>query len=241
MISAARIVDMSASAHQQATIDDDDDDDDGKREQLQDTPTPIALESTSSSSNTATSNSTDNITSKDAAGAESDIELGSIDNDEMRSSRRIRKGYDKENTEMSNTATASQWDKPLTPDENHTNTQYLPPSLSRSFTYILSLPIIEPVARYISGPSRFESSQPRLWNIKFIDQYVEKPLIRYTKKYTRFPIMLWIFLIAWFLGFTFLARAAWWNSGVGNEAEWLSGTSTYWQRNDGCGLGESFL
>jgi hypothetical protein len=54
----------------------------------------------------------------------------------------------------------------------------------------------------------------------------------------RSPVVLWVFLLAWFLGLTFLTRAAWYNSANGgSDDSWLSGTSTYWQRNDECGLG----
>lgn len=132
-----------------------------------------------------------------------------------------------------------QWRTPYTPEEDHTNKQYLTPFLLRLYTATLSLRYIKPVATYLSGPSRSTSSQPRLCSgrpFSYTDDYIEKPLVRYTR-WTRYPLVLWGFLLAWFLGFTFLARAAWWNASVGGDVQWLDGTSTYWQRNDGCGLG----
>lgn len=189
----------------------------------------------------------DNLASKDGGLEEpADVERG-LDSNHNSSSKgesdistsmrgRQRGGYN----HAPDDSIGPQWKSPLYPEEDHTHPQYLPPFFRRSATSILSLPIIKPMANYISGGStcsRLTSSQPHLWNFKYLDKYIEIPLIRYTKKWTRYPLILWSFLLAWFLGFTFLARAAWWNSGVGNDVQWLDGTSTYWQRNDGCGLG----
>ena len=131
------------------------------------------------------------------------------------------------------------WQSPYEPSEDHTNPQYIPPFLLRLLSSILALPFINRISTFLTGGpsvSRQTSLQPRLWHFKFIDQYIERPLVRFTK-WAKYPLVLWVFLLAWFLGNTFIARAAWWNAPVGSEVQWLDGTSTYWQRNDGCGLG----
>jgi hypothetical protein len=131
-----------------------------------------------------------------------------------------------------------QWHHPLTPEEDHTNHQYLPSFILRLGTYLLSLRFLKSIATYLSGPPRSQASQPRLWRFPFLDDKIEKNIVRYTR-FTRYPLVLWGFLLAWFLGTTFLARAAWWNAPLGQDVQWLDGTSTYWQRNDGCGLSRS--
>lgn len=202
----------------------------------------ISPQSTEQAQSHKSNTSSDNIACKDAARENADVEAGlrgGVDGDRAAVDNNndcAMRGRQRQGAMNDQDRIGRQWRSPLCPDEDHTNPQYFPPALQRLFTSILALPIIKPVASYISGPSRLTSSQPRLWNIRYIDQYIERPLFRYTKKWTRHPLVLWGFLIAWFLGFTFLARAAWWNSGVGGNVQWLSGTSTYWQRNDGCGL-----
>lgn len=185
-----------------------------------------------------------NLASKDATAAAGDVERGVANDIHHRHSHSHGNKGDSDDTSASMRGRADkigpQWKSPFQPEENHTNPQYLPSFIRRSATSFISLPVMKPIWNYISGgqsSQRSISSQPRLWNFKYIDKYIELPLYRYTKKWSRYPLVLWLFLLAWFLGFTFLARAAWWNSGVGNNVEWLSGTSTYWQRNDGCGLG----
>ena len=120
--------------------------------------------------------------------------------------------------------------------DDHTNRQYLPSFLARFFAALLSLRIIAPVSRFLSGP-RDPSlrRQPRLRRLPVLDTHVEPLLYRYTRWFSH-PLVLWAFLLAWFLGTTFLARAAWWNSSAGEDVGWLSGTSVYWSRNDACGL-----
>lgn len=207
--------------------------------------TRLALPDTAATATSSTSDSTtssDNVASKDvdgdSAGA-ADVEAGLP----VRGMSGGGQADDIENTMRARRHKNDRkkvypaWESPVYPEEDHTNPQYLPPFLLRLFTYILSLPIIKPIATYLSGPSRSTSSQPRLWKFRYIDNYIERPLVRYTRKWTKHPFVLWAFLLAWFLGFTFLARAAWWNASVGSGVTWLDGTSTYWQRNDGCGLG----
>lgn len=189
-----------------------------------------------------TSSNSDNITSKDADNHDNaDVEAGlngvvngvSDHHHHQDDTSTIMRGRRDKHKECIH------WKYPVEPLEDHTNPQYLPPILLRFFNSILALPYINRVASYISGPSRTTSHQPRLWSFRYIDQYFERPLLRYTHKWTKYPIVLWIFLIAWFLGTTFIARAAWWNANVGgSDITWLDGTSTYWQRNDGCGLGK---
>ena len=120
--------------------------------------------------------------------------------------------------------------------DDHTNRQYLPPFLARLFVALLSLPVIAPISRFLSGP-RDPSlrRQPRLRRLPILDTHIEPLLYRYTRWFSH-PLILWIFLLAWFLGTTFLARAAWWNSSAGEDVGWLGGTSVYWSRNDACGL-----
>lgn len=131
---------------------------------------------------------------------------------------------------------------PADPADDHTNHQSMPSFLSRPLLSFLKLPIVRPIANYIKGPPLQDCRPPRLWTIPFLER-TEKHFIRYTSyRWTRSPVLLWVFLLAWFLGLTFLTRAAWYNSANGGtEDSWLSGTSTYWQRNDACGLGERKL
>jgi hypothetical protein len=119
--------------------------------------------------------------------------------------------------------------------DDHTHRQHVPDWLSRFFSLVLSLPIISRIARYLSGPADLNARrQPRLRHIPILDTLVEPYLVRSTR-WARRPEYLYIFLLAWFLGFTFLARAAWYNSSAGDNT-WISGTTTYWGRNDACGL-----
>lgn len=193
------------------------------------------------------SSSDENITSKDTDNSSKNHPAGN-DNDDVEAGLN---GHGQHHQDTSNNnmrgrskkkkAVYAHWQSPSEPSEDHTNPQYLPPFLLRFFTSVLSLPYINRISTFLQGgpsTSRETSHQPRLWSFRFIDQYIEKPLVRYTK-WTRHPLVLWIFLLAWFLGTTFLARAAWWNANVGSNVQWLDGTSTYWQRNDGCGLGGS--
>ena len=130
----------------------------------------------------------------------------------------------------------SQYKQP--PDEledDHTQLQYMPAWLYRIFSAILALPVIRTICRFLSGPADISARrQPRLWRMPVLDAFIEPYLVRYTR-WARRPEYLYIFLLAWFLGFTFLARAAWYNSSAGDNA-WIGGTTTYWGRNDACGL-----
>ena len=126
----------------------------------------------------------------------------------------------------------------ILPPTDNTHHQYLPSFISKPLLFLLGLPIVRPTARYLAGPPKFQQRQPRLWKIPFLDA-IERVRFKYTQ-WTRFPWVLWVFLLAWFLGTTFLTRAAWYTSnGIGaDSSSWLGGTDTYWLRNDGCGLGE---
>lgn len=121
--------------------------------------------------------------------------------------------------------------------EDHTNHLHLPHSLATPLARFLSLPIVRPIAHYVAGPSKSECRPPRLWRIGLFDR-IEGYLVRYTRVIRRHSWIIVLFLLAWFLGLTFLARAAWYHASPGEDLAWLDGTSTYWQRNDGCGLGE---
>lgn len=49
-----------------------------------------------------------------------------------------------------------------------------------------------------------------------------------------------IFLLAWLLALIFLVRASFYNSSTNvGEPDWLVSTSTFWTRNDGCGINGS--
>lgn len=123
-------------------------------------------------------------------------------------------------------------------EHDHTHRQHLPSWLSRFFSAFLSLPIISAIARYLSGPSDVNRRrQPRLWRLPVLDTFIEPHLVRWTR-WARRPELLYVFLLAWLLGFTFLARAAWYNSSTGDNGtdSWISGTAAYWGRNDACGL-----
>ncbi|GAA6009662.1 uncharacterized protein JCM10292_003882 [Rhodotorula paludigena] len=46
-----------------------------------------------------------------------------------------------------------------------------------------------------------------------------------------------VFLLAWFLAFTFLVRASFFNSSTGQgQPNWIVSTTSYWESNDGCGI-----
>lgn len=145
-------------------------------------------------------------------------------------------GDDRDRARAPRNAVRSSFTSP--PDDtidDHTHRQYVPPWLSRFFSILLNLPLIAPIARYLSGPSDVAARRrPRLWRIPVLDTLIEPTLFRWTRWAHR-PEYLYVFLLAWFLGFTFLARAAWYNSTAGANS-WIDGTTTYWGKDDACGL-----
>jgi len=191
-----------------------------------------------------TSSHTTSQDAEEAAKPSDDIELG-VGNGSSK---------DSESTEYANGVVRSQQHQsqyhaanrpyttppfPADPADDHTKHQSMPSFLSRPLLAFLQLPIVRPIATYIKGPPLEDCKPPRLWRIAFLEK-TEKQFIRYTSpRWMKSPVVLWVFLLAWFLGLTFLTRAAWYNSANGgSDGSWLSGTSTYWQRNDECGLGE---
>ena len=200
---------------------------------------PHLLSAGSKDDATLSSNGSDNedgLVSKNG-----DVELGpsSNNNNERENDQELRLDADgarSGHADGEGKAWAAQVESLQLPSADHIHYQHLPPFLSRSLLLFLGLPVVRPVASYISGPPKSKQRQPRLWKIPLLDA-IEQFLVRYTR-WAGVPWVLWIFLLAWFLGTTFLTRAAWYSSNVGNDtSSWLGGTDTYWLRNDGCGLG----
>lgn len=87
---------------------------------------------------------------------------------------------------------------------------------------------------YLSGPSppiTETSLKPFLPRIESLFNRLFRPLV------ARRTFLVPLFLIAWFLGFTFLVRASYFNSSTSaGEPSFIVGDATYWSANDGCDL-----
>ena len=127
--------------------------------------------------------------------------------------------------------------EPVEPLIDHTNRQYMPVYLWRPLHWLVTLPYIGAMCRYCAATRASDPPHysPRMWRIIPLEK-AERLLVRFARP-LRYPWILWLFLLGWFLGTVFLVRAAWYNAGSGQTTPWISGGSAYWQANDGCGLG----
>lgn len=125
---------------------------------------------------------------------------------------------------------------------------------SRSVDVVDESAMDEDARRFHSVLTRIADRRPRLGRVLFwlrgpsppINETAIRPFLPKIEEFfdrhlrpiqRRRRIITPIFLLAWLLGFIFFVRASWFTSSTNEGApEWIDGTSTYWSRDDQCGL-----
>lgn len=105
-------------------------------------------------------------------------------------------------------------------------------------TFISSRPRLNRVVTYLQGPSPpivEQSLKPFFPRIEGFFSRLFSPIHRYR------IITLPVFLIAWFLGFTFLVRASYFNSNTSaGSPSWIAGDNSFWAADAGCGINGTY-